>query len=1487
MLKPVKAAGVVFLLTFLAFGVALAQPMRGTYTVKPVGGDFPSIAAGVNAVKSRGLSGPCTLLCYTGTYTDYVDMSNFTPSYWLTIRAAPGERPYLNSTSSYAFYMYYTNRVKLEGLLLRASSYVLYMYYSGKTDSVIVQNCSLFGASSYCVYFYNCKNIKFIRTKFAGSPSYGIYGYYDTLCDWRGCYWLVNGSYGLYTYYGHNLKVENCTTHATSRASYNYMFYYNYNGVTFRNNYQVGGSSYGLYLYNSSRSLVEGNHFSGSYSYPIYAYYDTATIYRNNLFVNTGSYAFYGYYCQKQVVEGCSVGGPTSAGFYLYYTDSLIMRDNIINAPVPLYLYYGNGYHTILRNQFYATSSYCVYLYGSHYLNRFINNFFRGYTSYGIYSPSGYYLYNPVFKNNSFYNTGSQFPLYLYYAYNCTLYNNIFRGGTSYLIYLYSGSIDSCNFNCYYTSSGTPFYYNGSTRTWAQWQGLGFDLQGKGPMRDPSYVNPPLDLHLRRGSCCIDSGKTQTVASPDIDGEARTLPHDIGADEWYAPVDLAVQRIISPGTYAPLDTVVTPQAVIYNYGPRTVSNVRVDFRMRSPTGKLFQEKRIITTLASGDSAFVTYTPYQLVDTGDWAVRCTLYYYGDSFPSNNIQTLTCRVPPIDVSPVAIEEPVGSVDFGSTVTPKVWVKNLDATYPSGPVPVDCYIGTTYYNRKIAAVPAGESLLVEFDDWIVDQQDSVDVMFVTLKRLDPDMSNDTIWGRFWVDRRDVGTAAIVAPKGNWPSGVPFKPKAWIKNYGNTTESFDVLFTVSTAYQDSQDVSSLAPGESILVEFTEWTPDVLFYQTVKCSTRLATDMGTFNDKVQDDSVFFYLIDAQPTLIIQPKGEVDSGTVIAPQVRVKNNGTWPATFYVRLRIVGTPYNQQRLLVNIPPGVDTLVTGFPNWVASPVGEFEVRCSTALSGEMIPTNDLLIDTVKVRSLAFNDVGVNAIIEPAALVTLNTPVRPRPRVRNYGTNPATFDIHFVIKAAGGATVYQDSLKDQTLDPGRQLVFPFPSTWTATPVGNYQAIAYTVMSGDGNPANDTFVLNFRVTLDISPGWSEEMSVLGTVKDGGWLAVAKGATDQPPKVYASPGYKSNSLFVFDLMTRSWSAAAIWPNGREGKPPSKGACACYGDGYIYAVKGNNTPGFWRYSVAGNTWEQLADIPAGNSGRNPRGGTDVAYVKVGGTGYVYLLKGYGQDFMRYNTETGAWELLPNAPAGSKPKWDRGSWIACDGDNLIYTHKAKYHEFWVYSISDNAWSGTMLQGMPIASGRTGKNKKSKDGADAAYYNEFIYALKGGNTVEFWKYDIAGNTWTELDPMPEIGSSGRRKMVKNGGALVCADDGLFYAFKGGKTAEFWRYFEAAVMLPAAAPERSGVMAERTGIDRFGFSLAPNPLSRGYGVLSYSVPQSGEARLTVYDVTGRAVFEYGFVASGTGTRSLDLRSLSAGVYLVRFEAAGTSASQKLIVE
>jgi len=725
------------------------------------------------------------------------------------------------------------------------------------------------------------------------------------------------------------------------------------------------------------------------------------------------------------------------------------------------------------------------------------------------------------------------------------------------------------------------------------------------------------------------------------------------------------------------------------------------------------------------------------------------------------------------------------------------------------------------------------------------------------------------------DVGVSEILEPVGAIPYGQVVSPRVIVGNYGSGVQTFKTRFEIGTVYSDTQ-VVTVSPGELQEVRFTPWTALVKGNLQTKAVTMLPGDVVPENDTLKD-SIDVYLLDVQPTAIISPKGYVDSGAVIEPEIMVKNNGTTQASFYVRLQI-GASYDQQKLVLNLQPDEERLISGFGPWSAEQLGTYPVRCSSRLADDMVPDNNLITATARVVVL---DVAPTQIVEPQAVVFEGATVRPATKVKNYSEAPADLALAFIIQDHEANILYSvtESLSLRSL---QETTHTFSETWQAQTAGNYYATSYTIYEPEHRHYNDTIIKPFEVRPGKVTGWSEIGHVPDYVKDGAWLTYNR----DNGLIYAARGCKSYDFYSYAPQTNTWTKLPTWPPGIEGKPPYKGSAGCYGAGYIWAVKGNNTPGFWRYSIQDSAWQPFKNIPPGPSGKNPKGGTNVVYVVHNDTPYVYLLKGYKQDFMRYNTITDMWEVLTNAPAGLKPKWDNGSWLVYDGQNTIYAHKAKYHEFWTYNLSTREWSDSMLAGMPMLSNITGKKKKSKDGADADLYNNAIYALKGGNTCEFWRYDIATDSWTELQPMPEYGSTGRKKRVKNGGSLVYYNEGTFFAFKGGKTQEFWRYIDTLPTVLRFQPERAGVMGEQVVVERFGFSVAPNPVVKGYGLLSYSVPQPSAARVSVYDVTGRTVLEFGFVASGTGTKSLDLRQLSAGVYLVRFEAAGSSASQKLIV-
>ncbi len=78
-----------------------------------------------------------------------------------------------------------------------------------------------------------------------------------------------------------------------------------------------------------------------------------------------------------------------------------------------------------------------------------------------------------------------------------------------------------------------------------------------------------------------------------------------------------------------------------------------------------------------------------------------------------------------------------------------------------------------------------------------------------------------------------------------------------------------------------------------------------------------------------------------------------------------------------------------------------------------------------------------------------------------------------------------------------------------------------------------------------------------------------------------------------------------------------------------------------------------------------------------------------------------------------------------------------------------------------------------------GKNAAYVKSSnkLYLFRGANTNNFYEYDVASNTWTELAPAPAA--------VQYGGAVVEgqkddeAPEGYLYAMRGVLTTDFWRY------------------------------------------------------------------------------------------------------------
>lgn len=738
------------------------------------------------------------------------------------------------------------------------------------------------------------------------------------------------------------------------------------------------------------------------------------------------------------------------------------------------------------------------------------------------------------------------------------------------------------------------------------------------------------------------------------------------------------------------------------------------------------------------------------------------------------------------------------------------------------------------------------------------------------------------------DMACRDVLVPLDTTALGARVTPRVRFVNTGNLQATFRAFLYIGSDYGDTVVYNQpLGPGDSVVLSFDEWTAATPGWVPVRCTVAMNGDRQPSNNLLVD-STFVLLRDVACLRIVAPSGVADSGDVIQPRAWLRNCGNARERFRAVMRIA--PDYLDTAIADIGPG-DSVLCSASSWTARLRGTWPVVCSTHLAGDVHPGNDRQETTVDVRVV---DMAILDILSPAGRVDSGTTVTPVIRVINRGSAQTSAWFFCRLDDGSDALVYFDSLQ-ATVDPGTEETLEFAEFGSLTRVGVWVALSDVRAVGDKHPENDTCRRSFRVIpagMSWPPGWVEVEPLPAApsgkaVKDGGWLAIDPSADI----IYCGKGYKTGDFYSRPVLGHVWTTLTSIPNGLEAKPPYKGAQGiCDGDGGVYATKGNNTTGFWRYDIGTMTWSQLPAVPLGVSGKKVKGGTDMVYVVENDTGYVYLLKGYKTDFFRFNTVTSVWDTsLPEAPVGKRAKWDRGSFLVYDGRSTIYAHKAKYHELWSFDLTTHTWATTPLPGMPLV-GMLGKSKKSKDGGCGAWYEGAIYALKGGNTQEFWRFSTNSGNWTELETIPSYGSTGKRKRVKAGGDIVYSTY-AFWALKGNKTLEFWRYGLVIASPGAGPPRRSGIS---TGgmfpTVQTGFSLEPNPALNHICHLRYTLAEPVSVRARLFDAAGRLVrvFVWGRGLSGDGYVRLDLSGLGSGVYLFKLEteAGVLSYATKLVL-
>lgn len=479
------------------------------------------------------------------------------------------------------------------------------------------------------------------------------------------------------------------------------------------------------------------------------------------------------------------------------------------------------------------------------------------------------------------------------------------------------------------------------------------------------------------------------------------------------------------------------------------------------------------------------------------------------------------------------------------------------------------------------------------------------------------------------------------------------------------------------------------------------------------------------------------------------------------------------------------------------------------------------------------TVKLRQSqpARHDVGVQRIVSPLGVMDSGTVVVPACSVYNFGDTVVSFRVRMRI-----GVDYEDTVLIIDHDPGTSRYVAF-SEWQALYRGRHAVVCSTELITDVAPYNDrqrdTIMVQVHdagvVTIlapvgTIQPGpvipqvtvhnfgtSREPAEVILTISEAGYLqtvALSAGLPLGEDTIIAFPTWDATAgsftlrcsvaltgdqipvndtlstlVEVIPPIIPEWQTLTSMPAGPKAKNVKDGgalvAVITAGESLVYAFKGGNTGEFFAYNRATQSWTTKESIPAvGPSGKKK-------YVKKGSAlacnpepGTIYAVKGNNtREFWSYDIATGTWRSGKDVPLGNSGRALKGGtgMVWCnqppDSGALYLLKGSNTTEFYRYDIARDTWQE--LTSAPLGiSGRA-----FKDGSCLAIADGHCYALKGSYN-EFYAYDLVANNWTTKAGLPFVGSSGKKRKARTGASLTASTDRLF-AFKGGNCLEFWSY------------------------------------------------------------------------------------------------------------
>jgi hypothetical protein len=901
----------------------------------------------------------------------------------------------------------------------------------------------------------------------------------------------------------------------------------------------------------------------------------------------------------------------------------------------------------------------------------------------------------------------------------------------------------------------------------------------------------------------------------------------------FVPGDVGVDTITSPDTVVPAGEII-PRAIVKNFGLDAVSFwTRCEIETISGARTVYRDSVWSNSLPFSQSSSLTFREVTL-NGGFFRIKVRTVLDNDMQAANDEKTRDFRVIPFgytDASIPIIFDPTGEIQHNTVYYPSATVKNY--SYRTESVPAVIIIK----NRVTSSVVFADSakfLLAPLATCIYTANPwtaTVGLYQVTsYSKLPGDQNpvNDTSFADAMCAEIDVGVVEITSPPALTEPRTNTVPAAIVKNFGWTTQTFNVTFKISDDYTDTKTVS-LSAGDTTTVTFNLWNAVPGTFLT-RCSTYLYKDMQSDNN-TKEGVVFVPYIDVAPIEIILP-AETIPPSPFEPRAYIRNYSNIPITSPVELSI----YSQTKDIVccdtqylDILPTTVGMVT-FRECTLEP-GLYTIMVLTMLPSDLNSNNDTL-SRICVVIAPYRDIAILEITSPSDSIDIDYPVAPTVRVQNVGNVPLAFRVFAEIRYLDlGPIVYQcTSYVATPLPVGQMTELNFPDQ-SLPSTGNY-AISCKVDVIDDNPENDQLSNNFVVIKDalhdvgifqiISPAETLPCGfVQSTVMIRNYgntnesfeisLKIVKGGSTEP--------CYDQSIQVNDLAPRTseFITFPAWPSDtgdfsvicstglREDMNPNNdtstnfinvympvmlgwvpvddvpqlvkdgGALTYVPNHGIYAFPGNRSNAFLFYDVNNSTWTTKTSLPDHIANARKTVGKGASLCNDGSS-TIYAVRGNNtNEFWAYNIATDNWTQLQNVPLGINNKKLRGGsalgyLIKGDSNFVCLVKGSRTYEFWVYYVQSDTW-------LPRNDVPAGAKNKPVDIGSCLTLDGYdnLYLLKSV-VNELCQFDIGNNCWEVIDSLPR---STRAKKVKIGAALTYDNEDNLYAFKGGNTREFWSY------------------------------------------------------------------------------------------------------------